>query len=53
MHPRVSGGHRPAALNLSLAKTAEESFHFRAGMDPAAEPIIGAYSQQDHEEFIR
>ena len=40
-------------LNLSLAKTAEESFDFRAGMDPAAEPIIGAYSQQDHEEFIR
>jgi formate dehydrogenase (coenzyme F420) beta subunit len=40
-------------LNLSLAKVAEESFGFRAGMDPAAEPIIGAYSRQDHEEFIR
>jgi ferredoxin len=40
-------------LNLSLAKAAEESFSFRAGMDPAADPIIGAYSQQDHEEFIR
>jgi formate dehydrogenase (coenzyme F420) beta subunit len=40
-------------LNLSLAKAAEENFNFRAGMDPAAEPIIGAYSQQDHEEFIR
>jgi ferredoxin len=40
-------------LNLSLAKAAEESFHYRAGMDPTAEPIIGAYSQQDHEEFIR
>jgi len=40
-------------LNLSLAKAAEENFSFRAGMDPAADPIIGAYSQQDHEEFIR
>jgi formate dehydrogenase (coenzyme F420) beta subunit len=40
-------------LNLSLAKAAEENFGFRAGVDPAAEPIIGAYSQQDHEEFIR
>ena len=40
-------------LNLSLAKAAEESFNFRAGTDPAAEPIVGAYSQQDHEEFIR
>lgn len=40
-------------LNLSLAKEAEESFGFRAGMDAAAEPIIGAYRQEDHEEFIR
>jgi formate dehydrogenase (coenzyme F420) beta subunit len=40
-------------LNLSLAMVAEEDFSYRAGMDPAAEPIIGAYSQQDHEEFIR
>ena len=40
-------------LNLSLAKAAEENFNYRAGMDPAAEPIIGAFSQQDHEEFIR
>jgi formate dehydrogenase (coenzyme F420) beta subunit len=40
-------------LNLSLAKVAEDSFDFRAGMDPAADPIIGAYSQQDHEEFIQ
>jgi formate dehydrogenase (coenzyme F420) beta subunit len=40
-------------LNLSLAKAAEENFSFRACIDPAAEPIIGAYSQQDHEEFIR
>lgn len=40
-------------LNLSLAKAAEESFAYRAGMDPQAEPIIGSYSQQDQEGFIR
>jgi formate dehydrogenase (coenzyme F420) beta subunit len=40
-------------LNLSLAKTAEEQFGFRPGMDVDAEPPIGSYSQQDHEEFIR
>jgi ferredoxin len=40
-------------LNLSLAKTAEESFGFRAGMDAAAEPVIGSFREQDHEEFIR
>jgi formate dehydrogenase (coenzyme F420) beta subunit len=40
-------------LNLSLAKTAEENFNYRAGVDPQAGPIIGAYGQQDREEFIR
>jgi coenzyme F420-reducing hydrogenase delta subunit/ferredoxin len=40
-------------LNLSLAKTAEEHFAYRAGMDPKAEPLIGAYSLQDKENFIR
>jgi formate dehydrogenase (coenzyme F420) beta subunit len=40
-------------LNLSLAKAAEENFNFRAGDDPAAEPVIGAYAAQDKEEFIR
>ncbi len=40
-------------LNLSLAKAAEEQFAFRAGMDPQAEPIIGSYSAQDQETFIR
>jgi ferredoxin len=40
-------------LNLSLAKAAEENFSFRAGVDPSADPIIGSYSQQDREEFIR
>lgn len=40
-------------LNLSLAKTAEERFDFRAGVNPTVEPIIGAYSEQDREEFIQ
>jgi ferredoxin len=40
-------------LNLSLAQAAEENFNFRAGMDTEADPIIGSYCQQDHEEFIR
>jgi len=40
-------------LNLSMAKAAEENFAFRAGVDPAAEPILGTYSAQDQEGFIR
>jgi ferredoxin len=40
-------------LNLSLAKAAEEHFGYRAGMDPKAEPLIGAYSLEDKENFIR
>jgi hypothetical protein len=40
-------------LNLSLAQAAEENFAFRAGTDPAAEPILGSYSQQDQELFIQ
>jgi coenzyme F420-reducing hydrogenase delta subunit/ferredoxin len=40
-------------LNLSLAKAAEEHFAYRAGMDPKADPLIGAYSLQDKENFIR
>jgi coenzyme F420-reducing hydrogenase delta subunit len=40
-------------LNLSLAKAAEEHFAYRAGMDPKAESLIGAYSLQDKENFIR
>jgi ferredoxin len=40
-------------LNLSLAKAAEENFSFRAGMSPETEPIVGSYSQQDQEDFIR
>jgi ferredoxin len=40
-------------LNLTLAKAAEEQFQYRPGMDPSDEPIVGSYSQQDREEFIR
>jgi ferredoxin len=40
-------------LNLSLAQAAEENFAFRAGTDPAAEPVVGSYRAEDHEEFIR
>jgi ferredoxin len=40
-------------LNLCLAKAAEEQFHFRAGYDPKGLPLIGSFSPEDHEEFIR
>jgi coenzyme F420-reducing hydrogenase delta subunit/ferredoxin len=40
-------------LNLSLVKAAEEHFGYRAGMDPKADLLIGAYSLQDKENFIR
>lgn len=40
-------------LNLSLARAAEEHFGYRAGVDPDAEPVIGAYSLEDRENFIR
>jgi coenzyme F420-reducing hydrogenase delta subunit/ferredoxin len=40
-------------LNLSLAKAAEEHFAYRAGTDPKADLLIGAYSLQDKENFIR
>ena len=39
-------------LNLALARAAESQFGYRAGMDPAAEPLIGAYALQDKEDFI-
>jgi coenzyme F420-reducing hydrogenase delta subunit/ferredoxin len=39
-------------LNLATARAAEECFGYRAGYDPAAEPIIGAYSLADKEDFI-
>jgi coenzyme F420-reducing hydrogenase delta subunit/ferredoxin len=40
-------------LNLSLARAAEAKFAYRAGTDPAVEPLVGAYSLTDKEEFIR
>lgn len=40
-------------LNLTLAKAAEENFQFRAGMKRGAEPLIGTFSLEDQEEFIR
>jgi ferredoxin len=40
-------------LNLTMAKAAEAHFAYRAGMDRQAEPVIGGYSEQDQESFIR
>jgi formate dehydrogenase (coenzyme F420) beta subunit len=40
-------------LNLSLAKAAEDKFSYRSGVDPEAEPLIGCYSENDKEAFIR
>lgn len=40
-------------LNQSLASAAEEHFGYRAGMDREADPIIGSYSLEDKENFIR
>ncbi|MDR1480333.1 MAG: 4Fe-4S dicluster domain-containing protein [Planctomycetaceae bacterium] len=40
-------------LNLSLAKAAEENFNHKAGSNRSANPLIGTFSPEDHEEFIR
>jgi ferredoxin len=40
-------------LNLSLAQAAEEQFGYRAGEELETEPVIGTYSEQDQESFIR
>lgn len=40
-------------LNLSLAKAAEEHFAFRSGYDREAAPLIGTFSLEDSEDFIR
>jgi ferredoxin len=40
-------------LNQSLARATEESFGYRPGMDPQAEPVFGAWSPADKEDFIR
>lgn len=47
------GGIDLRLLNLSLAKAAETNFDYRAGMDPNADLLIGSYSDQDRESFIR
>jgi len=31
---------------------AQENFGYRAGMDPNAEPVLGAWSPADKEDFI-
>lgn len=40
-------------LNQSLARAALEEFDYEAGMDPETAPVIGSYSQEDKEGFIR
>ncbi|MDR3198345.1 MAG: 4Fe-4S dicluster domain-containing protein [Planctomycetaceae bacterium] len=40
-------------LNLSLAKAAEEHFNYRAGAERNIEPLVGTFSPEDQENFIR
>lgn len=40
-------------LNRTLAAAAREHFHYEAGKDPGAQPVIGAWSARDKEDFIR
>lgn len=40
-------------LNLAMAQVAERQFGYRAGIDPAAEPPVGAAAAEDKEDFIR
>ncbi len=40
-------------LNQTLGQAAEEQFNYRPGMDTETEPILGAYSTADKENFIR
>ena len=40
-------------LNASLARSAEENFNYRAGMDPETPPVIGTYNAEDKENFIQ
>ena len=40
-------------LNLTLAKAAEDNFQFRSGMVRNVEPLIGTFSPEDKEGFIR
>lgn len=40
-------------LNMSLARAAEDCFSYRPGFDPQAAGVVGAFSEQDKESFIR
>ena len=40
-------------LNQSLARSAEQNFNYRAGMDPETPPVVGTYNAEDKENFIR
>ena len=40
-------------LNRSLAEAASGEFAYQPGMDPAAEPVFGAWSPSDKEDFIQ
>ncbi|MDR2170485.1 MAG: 4Fe-4S dicluster domain-containing protein [Planctomycetaceae bacterium] len=40
-------------LNLSLAKAADENFNHKAGLNRSANLLIGTFSPEDHEDFIR
>lgn len=40
-------------LNLTLANAAKEYFDYTAGAEPGVGPLIGSYSPEDKEEFIR
>ncbi len=42
-----------ALLNICLHMSVRASFGYEPGTDPAAEPVIGSYSLQDKENFIR
>ncbi len=46
-------GIRLDLLNLSLARAADENFDFCAGTTRGAEPLIGTFSENDHESFIQ
>jgi Fe-S-cluster-containing hydrogenase component 2 len=40
-------------LNLTLAKAAEEHFQFQSGTERNIKPLIGSFSPDDQEGFIR
>ncbi len=48
-----SGGVDLMLLNASLSKAAEENFGYRAGTERDADPLIGSFSEEDKEGFIR